>query len=128
AAIPMHPQANHAPSAPAATHAYVPPSSLELSPALQTNANVAVAPVQPIASAPSMQMMRVEPTGMPASSAPAARRATLPSARPQAAAGAARPAARHAPLPTPVRGSKNKAMIYTTVFVVAALGIGAVVA
>ena len=62
--------------------------------------------------------------------APAAapRRAAMPAARPATQAPAQRIAPRSTPLPTPQPGSKKKAMMYTAIFVVGALGIGAVVA
>ena len=81
------------------------------------------------AQAANLHMLRPELAGAPAASATGLhKRAAMPMARPAPQAPAQRIAPRSSPLPTPQPGSKKKAMMYTAIFVVGALGIGAVVA
>lgn len=97
-----------------AAHA-APAPSLSMAPA-------ASAP-QPAASGLQMHAPRAD------ASHAAQKRATLPTPRAVAAErAAARPAPRSAPQPAPAAKPKSKAALYTTIFVVGALAIGAVVA
>jgi len=101
-----------------------PSNSLEMAPnAAATNAGGASN-----AGGPNLHIVRNEQAAAGATGGAAQKRAT-PAARP---APRAEPAGRVQPraqaLPTPVPGSRKKSAVYTTLFVIVALGVGAVVA